>query len=358
MDQNYQGLLDMFCDILLRENASDLHLASGRRPYMRIKTDLLPLEQYDVMTPQDVYGILSVLVSQQKMQSLVQGGAEIDFSYDYQGKLRLRGNAYLRMGTISIALRTIREVKTLESLGLPAILKSVTQKRQGFFLVVGPVGQGKSTTLAAMIDEINSNRSEHIVTIESPIEYIFQEKKSIIDQREVGNDTQSFEAGLTNAFREDINVIMIGEMRSRDTIATAVTAAETGHLVFSTLHTNNAAQTIDRIVDSFPSEQQRQIRTQLAASLIGILSQRLVPTMQGGLVPVCEYMMATPAVENLIREGKTYELPSVIETSREHGMIDMNQSLLDLVQAGKISMDDARRYAVNVEAFDSRAQGR
>ncbi len=358
MEQNYQALLDIFCEILLRENASDLHIASGRRAHVRIKTQLLPLEQYDALSAQDVYGLLSVLVSQSKLQALINTGAEIDFSYDYQGKLRLRGNAYLRTGTISIALRTIREVQSLDTLGLPAILKTVIEKRQGFFLVVGPVGQGKSTTLAAMIDAINAARSEHIVTIESPIEYTFTEKKSIIDQREVGTDTASFEAALTSAFREDINVVMIGEMRTKETIATAVTAAETGHLVFSTLHTNDAAQTIDRIVDSFPSEQQRQIRAQLAGSLIGILSQRLVPTMQGTLVPVCEYMMASPAVQNLIREGKTYELPSVIETSREHGMIDMNQSLLDLVQSGKISMDDARRYSVNVEAFDSRVGGR
>lgn len=356
MEQNYAGLLEILCETLIREGGSDLHFAAGRHPYMRVKTQLVPLQQMEVLTPQDTYGLLSVLVPAPKMQNLVDHAAEVDFSYDYQGKLRLRGNAYLRSGTISIALRAIREVQSLDALGLPEILKTIAQKKQGFFLVVGPVGQGKSTTLAALVDNINENRQEHIVTIESPIEYIFTEKKSIIDQREAGTDTADFETGLNAIFREDINVIMIGEMRTKETIATAVTAAETGHLVLSTLHTNNAAQTVDRIIDSFPPEQQVQIRTQLASSLIGILSQRLIPTLQGNLVPVCEYMIATSAVQNLIREGKTYELQSVIETSRDHGMIDMNQSLLDLVQAGKISMEDARRNSTDIAAFESRVQ--
>lgn len=354
MEQNYKGLLEKFCDILVSENGSDLHLAAKRHPFVRIKTQLVPLQQFEVLTAQDTYGILATLITSTKLKSLVDGTSEVDFSYDFQGKLRLRGNAYLREGTISIALRAIRTVQTLDELGLPAIIKTIAQKEQGFFLVVGPVGQGKSTTLAALVDLINETRQEHIVTIENPIEYVFTEKKSIIDQREVGTDTASFESGLNAAFREDINVLMIGEMRNRETISAAVTAAETGHLVLSTLHTNNAAQTIDRIIDSFPAEQQVQIRTQLAGSLIGILSQRLVPTQQGGLVPVCEYLIATPAVENLIREGKTYELQSMIETGREKGMIDMDQSLLDLVQAGKISMEDARRYTNNIEAFESR----
>ena len=232
------------------------------------------------------------------------------------------------------------------------MLKTFATKKQGFFLVVGPVGQGKSTTLSAMIEYINSGRPEHIVTIEDPVEYIYEEKHSIIDQREVGIDTKDFASALNAIFREDVNVILIGEMRSADTISTAVTAAETGHLVFATLHTNSAAQTIDRIIDSFPGNQQDQIRSQLASSLLGVFSQRLIPRVAGGLVMAYELLINNAAIANLIREKRTHEIDVVIETGTDQGMVDMNRSLLELVRAGEITMENAYSYSMNPKALE------
>jgi twitching motility protein PilT len=270
--------------------------------------------------------------------------------------LRLRGNAFIQSGNISVALRTIDKIRTLNELKLPDILLQFTRAKQGFFLVVGPVGQGKSTTLAAMLDSINNERREHILTIEHPIEYIHPEKQSIFDQREVGLDTLSFHEALESAFREDVNVILIGEMQNPDTIATAVTAAETGHLVFSTLHTNSAAQTIDRIIDSFPPAQQGQVRTQLSSTLLGVFSQRLIPSLKGGRVAAYELLINTKAVATMIREGRTHEIDTAIETGSEHGMISMNRSLIDLVQRGEITIDDARTFATNPDGLASMIQ--
>ena len=251
-------------------------------------------------------------------------------------------NIYFQKGSLSIALRLIpSKVPTIEELSLPPTLHEFTRHRQGFVLITGPSGQGKSTTLAAMIDEINHSRAERIITIEDPIEYVFEDDRSIIDQREVYQDTANFSSALKATFRQDPNVIMIGEMRDPETIGTAITAAETGHLVFATLHTNSAAQTIHRIVDTFPSEQQGQIRAQLAGSLLGIVAQRLVPRIKGGLIPVCEILMRTPAVANLIRENKIYELPLIIQTSAEAGMISLNKALANLVRAKEISLEKA-----------------
>ncbi|MCA9356511.1 PilT/PilU family type 4a pilus ATPase, partial [Candidatus Nomurabacteria bacterium] len=277
---------------------------------------------------------------------------EADFSYSYKEKTRLRGNAFVHKAAIGIALRLIPEVKDMQELNLPPVIAEFARKKQGFFLVVGPVGQGKSTTMASMVNLINEERSEHIVTIEDPIEYIFEPKRSIIDQREVGIDTKDFETALKSVFREDVNVIMIGEMRSPETIATAVTAAETGHLVISTLHTNNASQTIDRIIDAFPAEQQGQIRVQLASSLLGIFSQRLIPRISGGLIPAYEFLINNNAVANLIREKRTHEIDVVIETGHEQGMIDMNRCLIDLVRKGEITMENAFAHSVNPKALE------
>lgn len=240
-----------------------------------------------------------------------------------------------------------KRIRTLEELGLPTVLGDFARRQQGFFLVVGPVGHGKSTTLAAMIDIINSERSDHIVTIEDPIEYMFEPKKSMINQREVRIDTKDFHTALVELFRQDVDVAMIGEMRGQETIGTAVTAAETGHLVLSTLHTNSAAQTIDRIIDSFPPAQQDQVRIQLSSSLLGIFSQRLVQRVSGGLVPAYELLINTKAVANLIREGRTHEIDSVIETGSDHGMVDMNRSLAELVQKGDITVETARMHSLN-----------
>ena len=235
---------------------------------------------------------------------------------------------------------------------MPPILGDIARRKQGFFLVVGPVGQGKSTTLSAMIDIINNEQARNIITIEDPIEHVYIPNKSIINQREVGIDTEDFHIALKSVFREDVNVIMVGEMRTPETIATAVTAAETGHLVFSTLHTNNASQTIDRIIDSFPGNQQDQIRSQLSASLVGIFSQRLVPKITGGLIPAYELLLNNNAVSNLIREKRTHEIDVVIETGAESGMVDLNHSLMELVRSGEISIETANQYSLNPQGLE------
>jgi twitching motility protein PilT len=351
-----QGTHKQFLERLLEtvyvQEASDLHLSGKRVPFLRIKGELYPLQNLKPLSNDDMIELIKILVSPDRFE-IFQKKQEIDFAYEYQSKIRFRGNAFIKMGQISLALRSIKKVHTLEELHLPEALKEFTKQKQGFFLVVGPVGQGKSTTLAAMINEINERRKEHIITIENPIEYIHEEKSSIIDQREVGIDTDSFHSALLSVFRQDVNVILIGEMRSPETIATAVTAAETGHLVYSTLHTNNAAQTIDRIIDSFPAEQQGQIRIQLASSLLGIFSQRLIPSTNGDRLPAYELLINNRAVSTLIREGRTHEIDTVLETSYEQGMITMNRSLLELVRAGHISVEDARAYSLNPKGFDS-----
>jgi twitching motility protein PilT len=335
--------------LLVTYGASDLHICSGRKPAVRVNGELVEITSMNPLSKEEVLKVLVECVGQDKAR-LVADHREIDFSY-MVGTLRLRGAAFVQSGEIAIAFRSLERVKTLEELRLPNELTRFANARQGFFLVVGPVGQGKSTTMAAMIEYINSTRKEHIVTIEQPIEYVFEPKQSIIDQREVGVDTETFTSGLSSVFRQDANVIMIGEMRDAETISTAVTAAETGHLVFSTLHTNTASQTIDRIIDAFPANQQNQIRAQLSNSLLGIFSQRLVPSLQGSRVAAYELLINSPAVSNLIREGRVHEIDTVIETHREEGMIDMNHSLLELVRQGAITMDDAMKYSTNPEAM-------
>ncbi len=345
--------LDKLIEAVVAASGSDLHLASGRQPSMRVATQLTSMVNQEPLPEPEVLEMLHHMLGDERKFQEFLNQQEIDFAYDFKGVARLRGNAFFQKGQVGISLRIIPKVKTLDDLGLPAILRDFTRLKQGFLLIVGPVGQGKSTTMAAILDVINSERSEHIITIEEPIEYLFESKKSIIDQREVGIDTKDFATALKSAFRQDANVLMIGEMRSRDTIAAAVTAAETGHLVLSTLHTNNAAQTIDRIIDSFPAEQQDQARAQLANSLVGIFSQRLIPRMNGGLIPAYELLVNNKAVANLIRENRTHEIDLVIETGSEQGMIDMNHSLLDLVRRGEITVDDARFHAFNKKAFDN-----
>jgi len=347
----YLNLLQQLFMTVVRENASDLHLSAGRKPVMRVNGELITLESKNILSDEDTFGILKAIVSEKDMQR-VMDKEEIDFAYTYE-KHRLRSTAFIQQGKICITFRVIQEVKTIDELHLPESLKELARREQGLILVVGPVGQGKSTTIASIINQINEERKEHIVTIEDPIEYIFHGKKSIIHQRTVGLDTKSFEAGLSSIFRQDVNVIMVGEMRNPETIATVVTAAETGHLVLSTLHTNNASQTIDRIVDSFPETQQGQVRAQLANSLIAIFSQRLIPDTKGGLVPAYELMINNKATANLIREGRTHEIDTIIETGQENGMVDMNKSLIELVQTGHISIDDAYQNSLNPKLLDS-----
>ncbi len=353
MQNDYKKTLQDIIAYAHREGASDIHLASERIPMVRVAGELIQIPNQTELSVENIVSMLAVMVTDRERieEVLFHERRELDFAYEYEHGVRLRGNAYFQQGKLSTALRLIPQVKTLEELHLPDILKQFARMKQGFFLIVGPVGQGKSTTMAAMIDLINQERREHIITIEHPVEYVFTENKSIIDQREVGLDTPSFQEALKSAFRQDANVLMIGEMRDPETIAAAVTAAETGHLVLSTLHTNNSSQTIDRIIDSFPGDQQDQIRNQLANSLTGILSQRLVPKVSGGLVPAFELLVNTKAVANLIREGRTHEIDILIETGREHGMIDMSHSLAMLVQQGEISVENAKRYAFNEKSL-------
>ena len=349
---DYTNILHNLLMVVERENASDLHLAPRRKPVMRVNGELITLENREVLSKEDTFNILKEIVREDQLQKVVNR-EEIDFAYRFNDKTRIRCTAYVQQDVINITFRVIQEIKEFDELNLPDVLKQFTNHEQGLFLVVGPVGQGKSTTMAAMINKINKERKEHIVTIEDPVEYIFNDEQSIVDQRAVGIDTASFESGLKSVFRQDVNVIMVGEMRNPETISTVVTAAETGHLVFSTLHTNNAAQTIDRIVDSFPGDQQNQVRTQLASSLVGIFSQRLLPSLKGGLVPAYELMINNKATANLIREGRTHEINTVIETGQEHGMIDMNNSLIDLVHEGHITIEDAYRHSLNPNLLDS-----
>jgi len=346
---DYKKELSDLIKTVFQEGASDLHLAEGKKPTIRVSGLLLPLLKKEVISKEAISGILSELVSKDR-KDLFLKNKELDFSYGMENGERFRGNAYFQQGMISIALRLIpKKIRSLAELNLPEVLKAFTDKPQGFFLVVGPVGHGKTTTLAAMIESINQTRTEHIITIEDPIEYVYEPKKSIIDQREVRTDTTDFTTALQSMFREDVDVALIGEMRGNETIAIAVTAAETGHLIFSTLHTNSAAQTISRIIDSFPAEQQSQIRIQLAGSMTGILSQRLIPRISGGLIPAYELLINNNAIANLIRENRVHEINSVIETSSQEGMVDMNRSLADLVSRGEITIENAYMYATDAK---------
>jgi len=349
---DYKKELEALVAVLKREGASDLHITANQNPIVRVSGSLIPLVKRQELSKEDTLGFLKELLNDTQLKNFLQE-RELDFSYEHKGEIRFRGNAFYQRGTVGIALRVVpSKIKTLTELNLPPILETFARKKQGFFLTVGPVGQGKSTTLASMIELINNERAEHIVTIEDPIEYLFRSKKSIIDQREVSIDTESFPRALKAAFRQDIDVLMVGEMRGPATMSTSVTAAETGHLVLSTLHTNNAAQTIDRIIDSFPAEQQAQIRTQLAGSLLGIFSQRLVPRISGSLIPAYELLINNSAVASLIREGRTHEINVVIETGSQHGMVNMNRSLADLVRRGEITQDNAFLYSFNPKGLE------
>jgi twitching motility protein PilT len=335
-----------------KEKASDLHISAGRRPILRISGELIALLKRPVLTPADIEGMVFSIISEEQKNEFLKEKT-LDFSYTYEDKARFRVNIYFQHGYVAAAFRLLPvEIATLADLNLPPILAEFTRREQGFFLVVGPTGHGKSTTLASMIDIINRERFEHIISIEDPIEYLFNPDKSLIEQREIGRDTLNFASALRSMFRQDVNVAMIGEMRDPETISTAVTAAETGHLVFSSLHTNSASQTIDRIIDSFPSGQQNQIRTQLASVLLGVFSQRLVPRISGGRIPAYELLIANTAVRNLIRENKVHEIDLFIETSSEEGMTGLNQSLIDLVRKGQITMESAKDYSLNIKSLE------
>ncbi len=348
----YKEKLSKLINQVVAQGASDLHIGVGIEPVTRVSGVLTPMLSEAKLTKEDMLGYAEVLMLPEYKKRFLET-QEIDFSYEHEDKTRFRGNGYFERGHMAIALRLIpRVIRSIAELNLPPNLENFAAREQGFFLVVGPVGQGKTTTLAALIEKINTERTEHIVTIEDPIEYLFDNKKSLIDQREVRIDTGDFSTALHSVFRQDVDVVMIGEMRTPETMATAVTAAETGHLVFSTLHTNNASQTIDRIIDSFPGSQQDQIRNQLAGSLAGIFSQRLVPRIAGGLIPAYELLIANSAVANLIREKRTHEIQTVIETGAQDGMIDMNRSLAELVRMGEITAESAYSRSLNTKTLE------
>lgn len=331
-----------------RENASDLHLSVGRYPTLRIDGRLIPLVNKEILTPQKTEALISAFLTSEQKEKFIKN-KELDISYEFEKKTRFRVNVFFQRGFMSVSFRLIpSKIRTLEQLNIPNLVYNFTKPSQGFVLAVGPSGHGKSTTLAALIDRINNQRTAHIVTIEDPIEHVYTQNRCIINQREVGTDTKSFNNALRSVFREDADVVLIGEMRDWETMSTAITAAETGHLVFATLHTNSTAQTIDRIIDSFPASQQNQVRSQLAGNLLGVLSQRLIPQIDGGRIPAVEIMISNSAIKNLIRENKTHQLDLVINTSADEGMVSLNNSLANLVKNKKITVEDAETYSTNV----------
>lgn len=329
--------------------ASDLHIISGVPPYLRVEGSLSPVPGEGVVTPEIVNKHLKNVLSSEQLERLTVN-KEIDFSLPFSQKARFRVNAYTQKNSFAVAFRRIPlEVPKIDELGLPKLLHTFTNLKQGFVLVTGPTGHGKSTTLAAMLDEINSSRSEHIVTIEDPIEFIFKPKRSIISQREMGFDTHSWQIALRSTLREDPDVVLVGEMRDHETISSALTVAETGHLVFATLHTNSAAQTIDRIVDVFPEEQQGQVRLQLSNVVEAVFSMRLIPSKKGKRAVAYEVMLGTSAIKTSIREGKTHQIDNILQTSTEMGMNTLEMSLANLVKDGTVDIDVAQGYSLRPE---------
>jgi len=339
--------IDEMLRYAIEHNASDLHITAGYPPIVRIDGELMEISE-SIITPEDAEEIILPVLSEEKRE-LLEVNREVDLAYFHEGDApsRFRINAYYTMKNVAAAFRLIpSRVRTIDELLLPNIYHQLAKLKQGFVLVTGPTGHGKSTTLAAILEEINTTRFTHIVTIEDPIEYVFEGKKSLIDQREMNDDTHSWPIALRSALRQDPDVILVGEMRDYETIAAAITLAETGHLVFATLHTNNAAQTVDRMIDVFPNNQQAQIRLQLSNILEAIVAQRLIPLDKGGRRAVCEIMIANPAVRNMIREGKSHQIDNVIRTSSDIGMVSLERSLVGLVREGVISVQKAQEYAV------------
>jgi twitching motility protein PilT len=331
---------------MVETRASDVHLTSGAPPMIRDKGRIRPMDGFPVLNTQQtrevVYGILN-----DDQRKRFENDQQLDFAYAIPGVARFRVNCFFQRGAVSAAFRLIpHEIPALDSLGVPPVLRELTRKPRGFVLVTGPTGSGKSTTLAAMIDAINVEREDHILTIEDPIEFLHRHKSSIVNQREVGSDAPDFARGLRAALRQDPDVILVGEMRDLETVSTALTAAETGHLVFATLHTQSTAQTVDRVIDVFPPEQQAQVRTQLSIALQGIVTQQLLPTSDGrGRVVACEVLIPTPAIRNLIREGKTHQIYAALQTSGATGMQTMDADLARLVRSGRIGRQLAEQRA-------------
>lgn len=342
-------LIKDLLQLTIDQEASDLHIISGVPPYLRVEGVLSPVSGESVLTPDVIDKCAKEVLHPEQLQRLIVN-KELDFSLPFSEKARFRVNAYTQKGSLAIAFRRIPlSIPKIADLALPEILHTFTMLKQGLILITGPTGHGKSTTLAAMLDEINDNRSEHIITIEDPIEFVFKPKSSIISQREMGFDTHSWQIALRSVLREDPDVVLVGEMRDYETISSALTVAETGHLVFATLHTNSAAQTIDRIVDVFPDEQQGQVKLQLSNVIEAVFSMRLVPGVDGKRVVAYEVLLGTSAIKNAIREGKTHQIDNILQTSTEVGMNTLEMSLSRLVKSGKINLEIAQSYSLRPE---------
>jgi len=352
-----QPRIEVLLEEVIKKKASDLHLQVGLAPMLRVDGSLTPVSGADILSEESVEALIFAILDKDQKDLLLKD-KEFDFSFAFGELGRFRVNAFHERGNLAAALRLIpNAILSVEQLGLPAVINKFTEFPRGLVLVTGPTGSGKSTTLAALVDKINSEKPSHIITVEDPIEFTHKSKKSVIVQREVHYDTYSFSAALRSALRQDPDVVLIGEMRDLETIASAITIAETGHLVFATLHTNSAAQSIDRMIDVFPPHQQPQIRAQLSNILMAICSQRLVPAIGGGRIVAAEILMATPAVRNIIREGKTHQLDAVIQTGSEFGMASMDKTLVGLIHDGTISYDEAKTFAVDVEELDRLMRG-
>jgi twitching motility protein PilT len=352
-----QPKIEVLLEEVIKKKASDLHIQIGLPPMLRVDGALTPVTGADPLDETGVEALIFAILDEDQKQILLKD-KEFDFSFAFGDLGRFRVNAFHERGNLAAALRLIpNEILSVEQLGLPPVVNKFADYPRGLVLVTGPTGSGKSTTLAAMIHKINQDRPLHIITIEDPIEYTHKSQKSVVVQREVHYDTYSFSAALRSALREDPDVVLIGEMRDLETIASAITIAETGHLVLATLHTNSASQSVDRMIDVFPPHQQPQIRAQLANILMAICSQRLIPVIGGGRIAAAEILVATPAVRNIIREGKTHQLEAVIQTGAEFGMQSMDKTLVSLVHEGTISYDEARNYAVDLDELDRLMRG-
>ena len=355
MNQNLR--IEILLEEIVRKNASDLHLQVGLPPMMRLDGVLAPFPGYNPLNAEEVEHLVFAILDDDQQKILIKD-KEFDFSFAFGDLGRFRVNAFHERGNLAASLRLIpNQIKTIAELGMPPVIQSFADFPRGLVLVTGPTGSGKSTTLAALIDKINSEKAQHIITIEDPIEFTHKSKRSAIVQREVHYDTYSFSAALRSSLRQDPDVVLIGEMRDLETISAAITIAETGHLVFATLHTNSAAQSIDRMIDVFPPHQQPQVRSQLANILQGICAQRLIPAIGGGRVVAAEVMVANPAIRNIIREGKTHQLDTVIQTGSDQGMQTMDRTLVKLVQSGVVTYDDAREFAVDLVEFERLMRG-
>lgn len=354
---NQELKIEVLLEEVIRRRASDLHLQVGLPPMLRIDGALVPVNGYNPLDEQAVETLIFAILDQDQRQILLKD-KEFDFSFAFGTLGRFRVNAYHERGNLAAALRLIPvDIKSLSELGLPNVIMNFAEYPRGLVLVTGPTGSGKSTTLASLVDKINTEKSQHIITIEDPIEFTHKSKKSVVVQREVHYDTYSFSAALRSSLRQDPDVVLIGEMRDLETISAAITIAETGHLVFATLHTNSAAQSVDRMIDVFPPHQQPQIRAQLSNILMAICSQRLVPAIGGGRVVATEILVANPAVRNIIREGKSHQLDAVIQTGADQGMQTMDRTLAGMVQSGTITYDNARDYAVDLDEFERLIRG-